>query len=77
MTADPKFKYLFVSIGGDEPTGTNSIEVAKAMAAQEDAWVIDVETGVIINSDGEPESDVEEADASDFLDTTDDADSGD
>ena len=67
-----KFKFLAFSADGNEPIGTNSSEVAQAMAAREDSWVVDVEDGTLIDSNGEPEASLEEADPGEYLDSTDD-----
>lgn len=73
-----KFRYIVVFLEtGEEPTGTDSLELAQAIADQEEqAWVIDTEQGLLVESDGE-RIDVEQQEEETYLDSPDDEDSDD
>lgn len=49
-----KFRYYITDLMEGNICGTNSVETAEYFALSEDYFVVDSETGMWLNADGEP-----------------------
>lgn len=75
-----QFRYYIFRFGtGDQPSGTDDDLLAKRIAAEgsEDFWVVDSQTGTILDEEGEATIEVDAEDEDDWEDPPDDGSSAD